>query len=218
MVRAVVKCLQSVVTTLQHIHQNSGDLSSEAGGLLLTFQDRKSILLLFAVKEVLNPVCKLAPKLQHENGALCDIPDSIATVKNRFSEIIEDKEYLEDAAKYIQEFGFAVLDSSKMTDRDVHNKLVAPYIKVLSGTIEQRFNDLTTKMCYATSIFDPKKVKDDRSYGAPEIVHLASLHSSLSQSHLQDEWKMFRNYLKVQVVKEPCLSGRHSSETSYMCS
>ena len=120
-VRAVVKCLQSVVTTLQHIHQDSGDLSSEAGGLLLTFQDRKSILLLFAVKEVLNPVCKLAPKLQHENGALCDIPDSIATDKNRFSEIIEDKEYLEDAAKYIQEFGFAVLDSSKMTDRDVHN-------------------------------------------------------------------------------------------------
>jgi len=73
-VRAV-KCLQSVVTTLQHIHQDPGDLSSEAGGLLLTFHDRKSILLLFAVNEV-------ALKLQHENGALCDIPDLIATVKN----------------------------------------------------------------------------------------------------------------------------------------
>ena len=63
-------------------------------------------------------------------------------------------------------------------------------------------------MCYATSIFDPKKIKDDRSYGAPEIVHLASLYSSLSQSDLQDEWKMFRNYLKVQAGKEPCLSGK----------
>ena len=63
-------------------------------------------------------------------------------------------------------------------------------------------------MCYATSIFDPKKIKDDRSYGAPEIVHLASLYSSLSQSDLQDEWKMFCNYLKVQAGKEPCLSGK----------
>ena len=40
-VTAVVKCLPSIVVTLQHIHQDSGDLSSEAGGLLLTFQDHK---------------------------------------------------------------------------------------------------------------------------------------------------------------------------------
>ena len=58
-VTAVVKCLPSIVVTLQHIHQGSGDLSSEAGGLLLTFQDHKSVLLLFAVKAILNPVCKL---------------------------------------------------------------------------------------------------------------------------------------------------------------
>jgi len=86
----------------------------------------------------------------------------IVKVKNLIFEIIEDKEYLEDVAKYIQESGFVVLDSSKMMDCDVHNKLVVPYIKVLSGTIQQRFNDLTTKTCYATSIFDPKKIKDDR--------------------------------------------------------
>ena len=208
-VRAVVKCLHSIVAALQHIHQDSGDLSSEAGGLLLTFQDRKMIVLLFAVKEVLNPVCKLALKLQHENGALCDIPDLLATVQSRFKEITESKEYLEDAAKYIRESGFALLDSSKMTDHEIHTKLVLPYIKVLSETINQRFNDLTTKMCYATSIFDPKKIKpDDSSYGTAEIVNLASLHSSLSLSDLQDEWKTFRNYVKVQAGKKPCLSGK----------
>ena len=86
----------------------------------------------------------------------------IVNVKNQINEIIEDKEYLEDVTKYIQESGFVVVDSSKMMDCDVHNKPVVPYIKVLSGTIEQCFNDLTTKMCYATSIFDPKKIKDER--------------------------------------------------------
>ena len=68
-VRAIVKCLQRIVATLQHTHQDSGNLSSEAGGLLLTFQDHKSILLLFAIEDILNPVCKLALKLQHESGA-----------------------------------------------------------------------------------------------------------------------------------------------------
>ena len=96
-----------------------------------------------------------------------------------------------------------------MTDRVIHTKLVVPYIKVLSETINQRFNDLTTKMCYATSIFDPKKIQhDNSSYGAAEIVNLASLHSSLSLSDLQDEWKTFRNYLKVQAEKKPCFSGK----------
>ena len=36
-VKAVVKCLKGIIVTLQHLHQESGDLSSEAGGLLLTF-------------------------------------------------------------------------------------------------------------------------------------------------------------------------------------
>ena len=62
---------------------------------------------------------------------------------------------------------------------------------------------------YATSIFDPKKIQhDNSSYGAAEIVNLASLHSSLSLSDSQDEWKTFRNYLKVQAEKKPYFSGK----------
>ena len=69
---------------------------------------------------------------------LCDNPDLLATVQHRFTEITEDKDYLEDAEKYIRESGFALLDSSKMTDRVIHTELVVPYIKVLSETINQQ--------------------------------------------------------------------------------
>ena len=61
--KAVVKCLKGIIVTLQHLHQESGDLSSEAVSLLLTFQDRKSVTLLFAVKDILDTVCKLALQL-----------------------------------------------------------------------------------------------------------------------------------------------------------
>ena len=64
-VKAVVKCLRSIITTLQHLHQDSGNLSSEAGGLLLTFQDKQSITLLFGVKDILEPICRLSVKLQN---------------------------------------------------------------------------------------------------------------------------------------------------------
>ena len=41
------------------------------------FQDRRSVVLLFAIKDILDPVCKLALKLQHQNAALCDVPDCL---------------------------------------------------------------------------------------------------------------------------------------------
>ena len=96
-VKAVVNCLQSIITTLQHLHQDSADLSSEAGGLLLTFQDRRSVVLLFAIKDTLDPVCKLALRLQHRNAALCDVPDCLETVQKRLDEIVVGKEYVKCA-------------------------------------------------------------------------------------------------------------------------
>ena len=205
-VKAVVKCLR-VVTTLQHIHQDSGDLSSEAGGLLLTFQDRKSIVLLFAVKEILDPLCLLALKLQHKNGALSDIPDLLQTVHNRLDEILVGKEYLSDAAKYMRECDLSLMDSSSMTDEQIHTKLLKPFITALSDNLKRRFNDSVIRMCN-TTIFEPKKVTSDCTYGTTQITHLATLRSFLPLSDLQDEWKTFRNYLRVQAGKSdlerPC--------------
>lgn len=123
------------------------------------------------MNDILNPVCKLAPKLQHENSALCDIPDLLAMVKNRFREITKDKQYLKDAAECVRDCSIALMGSSKMTDREIHTKLVLPYIKVLSDSIDQRFNDLTTKMCYASSIFDQKNIQnDDSMYGKARLL------------------------------------------------
>lgn len=50
------------VATLQHLHKDLGDLSSEAGGLLL-IQDKKSTILCYAVKDILEPICRLSAKL-----------------------------------------------------------------------------------------------------------------------------------------------------------
>ena len=88
--------------------------------------------------------------------------------------------------------------------RKIRIKKSIPYIKVLSETIKTRFNDTVTKMCHATSIFDPKKLNSRTDYGVNELSELSSLHSSISTSDLLDEWKTFRNYLKVQATKDEC--------------
>lgn len=197
--KAVVKCLKGILITLQH-HHESGDLSSEAGGV--TLQDRKSIVLLFAIKDILDPVCRLALKLQHFNSALCDIPDSLKTVQSRLDEISSHKEYLAGATEFITKCEIPIMDNSGMSDQEIHRSIVKPYIKTLSETINKRFNDSVTKMCNATSILDPQKLCDRIGYGVNEVAELASLHSSLSRDDLLDEWKTFRNYLKVQATKD----------------
>ena len=58
-VKAIRLNLPALVMTLQDIHCGAGDLSSEAGGLLLTFQNQTSILLLHALEQILYPLLSL---------------------------------------------------------------------------------------------------------------------------------------------------------------
>ena len=87
---------------------------------MLTFQDRKSVILLFAVKDILDLVCKLAFQLQHYNAALCDVSDLLKTVIGQLNEISSQNEYSASATNFIQERTFHILDSTKYTDQEIH--------------------------------------------------------------------------------------------------
>lgn len=205
-VKAVVKCLRSIIATLQHLHQDSGDLSSEAGGLLLMFQDKKSMILLFAVKDILEPICRLSAKLQNANATLHDFPDLLEAAQARLEEIKAKKEYLTTAAEFITDSGMAILESSQMSNDQIHSKLVIPYITQLSENMKSRFSGKVMNMCNTVSIFNPKNISDSENYSS-QLTALASLHHSICLSDLKDEWKTFYNYLKMQSIKEECPSG-----------
>ena len=80
-------------------------------------------------------------------------------------EMIVGKEYVRCAKDFTKDCGFTLLDSSKMSDDEIHTNFVRPFINALSQNIKQRFND-KTKMCNATSILIPGNVpNDDISYG-----------------------------------------------------
>ena len=65
-VRAVRASLESIVIHTD-IHTAAGDLSSEAGGLLLTFQDQTSILLIHAIEQILQPINILTWLCSHQS-------------------------------------------------------------------------------------------------------------------------------------------------------
>ena len=102
------------------------------------------------------------------------------------------------ASEFANDSGLPLIDSSQMSDDEIHSKFVSPYIKALSDMMKRRFDDNTTKMCLATSIFDPTNIPtSDTTYGSSQLSDLASLHPTVSSYDVQDEWKTFRNFLKV---------------------
>ena len=76
-VKAICTCLRAIVFTLQEMHISAADLSSEAGGLLLTFQDRQCVLLIFALKQILHPLHTLTLTLQSPKLCLVDLPSRV---------------------------------------------------------------------------------------------------------------------------------------------
>ena len=76
-VKAICLNLPALVMTLQDIHCIAGDLSSEAGGLLLTFQNQTSILLRHALEQILYPLYTLTLALQSTKLSLVHLPEKV---------------------------------------------------------------------------------------------------------------------------------------------
>ena len=51
------------------------------------------------------------------------------------------------ASEFANDSGLPLIDSSQMSDDEIHSKFVSPYIKALSDMMKRRFDDNTTKMC-----------------------------------------------------------------------
>ena len=91
------------------------------------------------MREILNPVCRLALKLQHQNAELCDIPDSLESLYGRLAG------YIQRAADFFTDCGFTLQDSYKISASNIHTKVVKPHIEALTEPTKKCFDDNTTK-------------------------------------------------------------------------
>jgi hypothetical protein len=76
--------------SLQELHADSGDLSSEAGGLPLTFQDGTSTAQHFASAEILQPPHTLTLILQSKKLTLAEFPLKVEMAVTRLQQICAD--------------------------------------------------------------------------------------------------------------------------------
>ena len=161
-VLAVKRCLKSIVVTLQELHVDAGDLSSEAGGLLLTFQDHNSTILIFALCEILAPINMLMLTLQSAKLSLSDLPAKVEAAVSRLQEIEQNPStYMHYFADYVDNCAYPLIGVETESSVD---SAVVPYIKALLKNIERRFGDSMmnklNNISIAVNIFDPTNKTD----------------------------------------------------------
>lgn len=176
----------------------AGDLSCEAAGILVFLQDRKNIILLHALQSILLPIYRFSTQLQSPKLSLVSVPETYDGVRLSLQTILETPSvYVDEANKTIQSGQLAILDSSQMSDSNIHKSIVEPYVTKLLNNLEKRFSGLLMNICSATAIFDPLNATSDSSYGDQAIETLASSLRQLNASELANEWTSFKNLLRA---------------------
>jgi hypothetical protein len=156
-VASTTKCLESILVTLQQIHVDGADLSSEAGGLLLTLQTLRGITVLFAIKGILQPLSVLFKQLQSPSSTLVMMEDFVKTTKCTLTELLQKPDlYQADAQQFIQTTSMALINENQIDPGVIHAKIVEPFILCLIQNLDSRFSGEVMAMCTATSLFDPR--------------------------------------------------------------
>jgi len=194
-VRAVRMNLRALVLTLQEIHCAAADLSSEAGGLLLTFQNETSILLLHALEQILHPLYILTLTLQSPKLSLIHFPEKIELAKEQLLDISHNCEtYSKECEQFLSEKHFKTVGEPCIV-AEIHSSTVQPYICKIVANLERRFGDAVGKLSLASTIFHPGIISNKDSVEQHESLRTVCSFYKVDPEEALSEWRCLVKYL-----------------------
>jgi hypothetical protein len=162
--------------------------------LLLTFQDKQSLLLIFALEQILLPLNTLTLTLQSPKLTLSELPVKIQMATCRLREIETDRStYVEQFESFISQAGFPTLGRD-VNYSDVHKDVVVKYIQSLCKNMDKRFGDSVGQISVAATIFKPDSVEMSLEDQLEKVGVLAD-HFKLNKDSAANEWLCFRRYM-----------------------
>lgn len=194
-VKAVRNSLNAIVFTLQEIHQSAGDYSSEAGGLLLTFQSETAVLLLFGLEQVLKAVNMLTLIIQSPKLSLADLPVKVEMTLDRLEEIRHDvNSYANLFRDFVAHASYPFVGSHVDID-DVHKKIMSPYIAAICDNIRARFSDAVGMIAVAAKVFNPLTADVVTIEQQNSQLTLMANFFGIDAHEIIAEWTGFRKYM-----------------------
>jgi len=104
-IAVVCKHFAALCVALEHIHQDAGDYSSVAGGLLLVFRNSSTAFYLTLLSIMLKPLARLSQMLQCSSATLGSVHNTVQAVRESLQVIdmskvqVSCKEMIDTASK-----------------------------------------------------------------------------------------------------------------------
>ena len=191
----MLRSYAAICLALENIYNAGGDMSTDAGGLLLTLRKSSTPFLLHVVNSVVSPLATLSRSLQYSDVCLLTaFEQAIATIAS-IEDLSEDEgltEIADKASKMVEllrEKGIYVEMDTELTTIAC-KKVAKQYIKVICSNIRDRFNDHIGQLTQASRLL--KARLDVHSAEARTILRDLSMLINCNAEDLTNEWQVLR--------------------------
>lgn len=192
--RAILKELPALITTLNQLYETSGD--AEAYGLALVLSSFSGVASIVLLSKVLDLLAKLNCFMQRQATDFSRLPLMIDIIKKELEQLKEDgadwcSEVTDAVEKLEEEFGIVVRrdhrtrhGSETFTHQSVSQfqvSVAVPYIDKLLSNMDSRFSDGVVKLLVSSSVYNPASLPSEENlteYGKEEIKALAQFYGS----------------------------------------
>ena len=196
-VKRVLEIYPAVLATLEHLHMDAGDLSSTAGGLLLTFRKRSTIFVLTVLDDWLRALAKLSRMFQ---TAAAELSQAV-TLTQATIDYIDNFEFTA-----CQERSTALIDlceskglhveKDAFTDRQ---PLLQFKTKIVNN-LRNRFNDDASNFLGLYKLFD--NVSEPIAERTDDTIKsiLKNSPAEIVASEVSAELQIYRRWLKLESI------------------
>ena len=190
-VSVVCKHYSAICMALEHIYQDAGNLSSDAGGLLLTMRKDSTIFIMALLSMVLKPLARLSKALQSASDDITHAVQNANNVMKELKDLIASKDMqqvTQVANDMIQQakVNNVLIELDTSMPRKTCITMCMKYVKAIVTNMEDRFSDDVGKLGEIHSILKDK----------PETADFSNIAKILgvSQSEMDYEWRMLRRF------------------------
>lgn len=187
-VRVVLQHYAAICLTLESLYVDAGDLSSDAGGLLLTFRKSSTLLYLHMLHSILQPLAKLSQVLQSGTdniaSAMTIVKATICSLRDDFS--FADLERRGDETATLAVDAGVTLEPDSETTRAQQLAICEKYKNKIVENMENRFSD---KISHLAQLHLVLATKSDDS--VEKLVQIAST-LNVPKDDLLTEWRIVK--------------------------
>ena len=184
-VKVILQHYAAILVALESLYVDAGDLSSDAGGLLLTMRKPSTLFFMTLLHSVLEPLARLSKCLQSSEGNISKAMSVAKAVVENISDcdLTDIQRVADDTMQKVASGGGRMVSEDDLTPSQ-QLKVGKTYLDTIVKQLKLRFSDRVSDLSMLQDILEQKQAD-------PDFGKVASV-LNVSKLDLEAEWRILR--------------------------